>query len=74
MKIAWTEILDLEPARAPWPSDRSFRATWQIRCSGCGRFAKVVRSGQSGYYVDDDPWWEVDCKRCGLTEGMSGEQ
>lgn len=75
MTLNW---IDIEPPEKStlWPTNRSFRATWQIRCADCGRFAKVLRSwnGRPDYWGEYDPWWVVDCKRCGETDGMSGEQ
>lgn len=44
---------------------------FQVRCSGCGRFSSTLRSGD-GYNSCDgtyDPWFEVDCKRCGVGDG-----
>lgn len=46
-------------------------AKYQVRCASCGKFAKRLRSG-SGYDSRDgsyEPWWVVDCKRCGVTNG-----
>lgn len=46
-------------------------AKYQVRCASCGKFAKRLRSGD-GYDSNDgsyEPWWEVDCKRCGVTDG-----
>ncbi len=54
-------------------SERSHRATYQIRCSGCGKFAKVISFDPGGGYPTyPDPEWVVDCKRCGECSGYSG--
>lgn len=53
--------------------DRSLQATYQVRCSGCGKFAKVISSDPGGGYPTyPDPSWTVECKRCGECEGYSG--
>lgn len=54
---------------------RGYYAKFQVRCGGCGRFAKIIDSGDGrSYWSDDyDPWWVVDCKRCGEQDGMIGE-
>lgn len=44
---------------------------FQVRCDGCGRFASVLRSGD-GYTSCDgtyEPWFEIECKKCGVRNG-----
>lgn len=81
----WKELsLSLEMALAEMaaftdavigPKTPGWKAKFQIRCDNCGRFAKVLRSGDGHYHTPSgheyDPWWEVDCKRCGVGEGFA---
>lgn len=48
-----------------------WHSKFQVRCLGCGRFAKVLRSGdgRGPYGGDYDPWFEVECGRCGVGDG-----
>lgn len=67
------DIEQPEPWNGYYAFDRSLRATYQVRCSGCGKFAKVVSFDPGGGYPTySDPYWEVNCKRCGECEGYSG--
>lgn len=75
--VAWTNLLaimaELDERHYPPREERTpgWKANFQVRCEGCGRFASILRSGdgfnsQDGTY---DPWFEVECKRCGVGDG-----
>lgn len=71
--LSWELHLEGPQHYEPWPSNRSQRATYQVRCGDCGKFARVVSFDPGGEYPTyPDPSWTVDCKRCGEGEGYSG--
>ncbi len=48
-----------------------WKAPFQVRCEGCSRFATIVDCGD-GYDSRDgtyEPWFTVNCKRCGEQDG-----
>lgn len=55
------------------PKTPGWKAKFQVRCYDCGRFAKVLRSGDGHYHTPNgheyDPWWTVECRRCGVGDG-----
>lgn len=66
-------MAELDDKYYPPREERSagWKAPFQVRCEGCGRFAAIVRSGD-GYDSRDgsyDPWFIVDCKKCGEEDG-----
>ena len=62
----------------PYPDKRTpgWYAKYQVRCSGCARFAQVTWStdGYDHHSGEYSPSWLVECKRCGPGEGFIGER
>lgn len=67
--VIWFDI-EVEPMLDAQIGSRSERASAQVRCSGCGAFAKLIRFSPG--FFGDDPSWDVDCYRCGDSVGMIG--
>lgn len=49
-----------------------WKAPYQVRCYGCGRFAAIVDCGDGYDPVEGtyEPWFHVNCKRCGREDGF----